>query len=422
MEHIKKNFAKLNLTKNLGLKLLSLVIAIFVWLVVVNISDPETTKIFREVPVIIQNADFLTNEGMVYEVVDNTDVVDITVRAKRSVLRKIQTEDFMVTADLKELVYMQSVRIAVQCEKYEEKIEEYACSHDTVLIEVEKQGAKTFKVELETEGTPAEGYTIGKYWLEPEELTVSGPNSIVKKIDKAVLRINVESMKNDVGAVVAPVLYDEHGEEIDASRLVLSNESWNVVVPIWETKSVAIQVNVTGEPATGYHLGEVTCYPTALTVTGKKSVLENLSQIEIPEEVISVAGASENVELTVDIEQYLPEGIYLADKDVSNVKIVAEVQKQITRKYTLGISEIAHRNPPEDLKVTYGEVAQFDIELRGTKEDLDQVQFADIKCTVDLAGLVAGMHQVPLDIVVSGNAKVVGNPMITVYLTEKVLR
>lgn len=420
MERIRKRIAKWNLTNNIGLKLLSLLFAIIVWLIVVNISDPVTTKTFREVPVVIENVDFLTEEGMVFEVLSGTDVVDITVSAKRSVLKEIKKEDFIVTADMRELVYMESIRISVSCGEFDEKIDELACSHNTVLIKVEEQGEKTLNVELETEGTPAEGYTVGKYWIDPSEITVSGPNSIVKKIEKAVLQINVESMKNDVAAVVAPVLYDNQGELIESDRLTFSTSQWNVVVPIWETKSVAINVAVTGEPASGYNLGEISCYPTALTVTGKAENLEGLTQIEIPEGVLNVEGATENVQVNVNIEQYLPNGIYLVDEDTTKVKVEAEVQKQITRSYAISVDEIGLRNQPEDLKVTYGEVSQFIVELRGTKEDLDKLQVSDIKCTANLEGLGAGMHQVPLEIVVSGNAEVVGNQMITVYLTEKV--
>lgn len=420
MERIKEKISGLKITNNIGLKLLSLLFAVVVWLVVVNISDPVTTKTFREVPVVIEHSEFLTDEGMVYKVINETELVDITVSAKRSVLKEIKKSDFIVTADMRELLYMQTIQIIVSLGELDEKIEDWSCSHDTVLIEVEEREEKTLDVKLETEGAPAEGYTIGKYQIDPSKLTVSGPKSVVKKIEKAVLRINVESVKNDVAATVAPILYDSQGEIIDISRLTFSHSQWNVVVPVWETKSVAVRVTATGEPASGYNLGDIRCYPTALTVTGKAKVLDSLSEIEIPEGVISLEGATENVIQNIDIEQYLPSGIYLVDGDTSNIKVEAVVEKQITRSYAIPVDEVGLRNQPEDLKVSYGEITQFIVELRGTKEELDKLQVSDIKCTVNLNGLGVGQHQVPLETVVSGNAEVVVEQMITVYLNEKV--
>lgn len=419
MEKNKGKLSKFNLTGNIGLKILSLLFAIIVWLIVVNISDPVTTKTFREVPVSIENEEFLTGEGMVYEILDETDVVDITVSARRSVLSEIKKKDFVVTADMRELLYMQTIQIVVSLGEMDEKVEDWTCSHDTVLISVEEQEEKTLEIVLETEGTLADGYTIGKYQLEPSQVKISGPKSIVKKVDKAVLCLNVDSAKNDIGAVLSPILYDAQGEEINSSRLTFSTPEWNVVIPIWQTKSVAVNATVSGEPADGYNVSELKCYPTALTVTGKKEKLQNLSEIEIPEGVLDVEGATGNVTLNVDIKQYLPDGIYLVDEEEASVKVEAVVEKQITRVYSIGVDEIGLRNQPENLKASFGDVTQFTVELRGTKEELDDLMVADIKCTANLNGLEAGAHQIPLEIVVSGAAEVIGQHVITVYLEEK---
>ena len=72
--------------KNLGLKILALITAVVLWLVVVNISDPVISTTFSDVPVEILNASLLTSEGKVYQVLEDTDKVSITVAAKRSIL------------------------------------------------------------------------------------------------------------------------------------------------------------------------------------------------------------------------------------------------------------------------------------------------------------------------------------------------
>ena len=55
------------ITNNFGLKVLAVVFAIVIWLVVVNIEDPEKTKGFT-IPVTIENSDYLTQSLKNYQI------------------------------------------------------------------------------------------------------------------------------------------------------------------------------------------------------------------------------------------------------------------------------------------------------------------------------------------------------------------
>ena len=59
------------ITNNFGLKVLAVVFAIVIWLVVVNIEDPEKTKGFT-IPVTIENSDYLTDMGKTYDILNNS--------------------------------------------------------------------------------------------------------------------------------------------------------------------------------------------------------------------------------------------------------------------------------------------------------------------------------------------------------------
>ena len=65
---------KLKLTDNLFLKILSVLIAILIWIVVMNINDGEKTKAFQ-LYVNLINTEVITEIGKVFRVVDNSDVV-----------------------------------------------------------------------------------------------------------------------------------------------------------------------------------------------------------------------------------------------------------------------------------------------------------------------------------------------------------
>ena len=420
MGKLKEKIASYKITNNLNLKIVSVLFAIVVWLIVVNVGDPVTTKVYKNVAVTVLHEEFLTDEGQVYQVLENTNTVDITVRARRSVLKEIKEDDFSVTADMRELIYMESVRIAVTCEKYEDKIETITQSHDTLLVSIEEMESKEFMVELETIGTPQEGYTVGKTNFQPETITVSGPKSIVSRVDKVAVMVDVEGAASQtVEETVSPVLYNANGEVITDAHLTLSSSSCMVTVPIWPTKSVAVAVTPTGEVATGYSYDKVNCYPTAITITGEQELLDQITEIEIPEGAVDITDASKDLELHLDIEQYLPEGIYLVDKDVSTIRVTVGISRQVTRTYLVAVKQIGLLNAPEDYRVSFGDVAQVSVVLRGTDSELEQISGADIKCTVNLDGLGIGTHRLPLEIVVSGNAQVVDQVQVTVYIQEK---
>ena len=87
---------------NLGLKILAVFVATFLWWTVVNIDDPiETKKYYTDVTVL--NPEVITNEGNSYEITENTKTVLITVKARRKVLEKISGKNIVATADMREL-------------------------------------------------------------------------------------------------------------------------------------------------------------------------------------------------------------------------------------------------------------------------------------------------------------------------------
>ena len=90
-------------TKNLDLKILSVLLSVVLWLVVVNIDDPVKNVQFSDVPVQILNDDLLKDKGLVYDVVDDSGMINVSVSGRRSVIEELSKSDIIATADVKEL-------------------------------------------------------------------------------------------------------------------------------------------------------------------------------------------------------------------------------------------------------------------------------------------------------------------------------
>ena len=77
------------ITKNLTLKILAFLIAAFLWLVVVNIDDPVDDKTFSDIPVQVTHEEVITDNNNTYQIVDNTQEVNVTVTLISCVLSSI---------------------------------------------------------------------------------------------------------------------------------------------------------------------------------------------------------------------------------------------------------------------------------------------------------------------------------------------
>ncbi|MDE7403810.1 MAG: hypothetical protein K2M81_01750, partial [Lachnospiraceae bacterium] len=92
---------KNKLTKNIGLKLGSVFLAIVLWLVVTSVNDPIQGLPYNNIPVELLNVELITDSGQVYEVLDGSDTIrSVMVRAPRSVHNELKEENIIATADV----------------------------------------------------------------------------------------------------------------------------------------------------------------------------------------------------------------------------------------------------------------------------------------------------------------------------------
>ncbi len=72
------------ITNNFSLKILAVILAVVLWVVVINIDDPTTSKTYTT-NVVAENTDYITSQNKYYEPLDSSNVVSFRVSAARSV-------------------------------------------------------------------------------------------------------------------------------------------------------------------------------------------------------------------------------------------------------------------------------------------------------------------------------------------------
>lgn len=383
------------LTNNIGLKLISVVFAVILWLIVVNIDDPVSSRKFSNIPVTVVNENILSQQGKIYEVLDSSDTISIIVKAKRSILDDLSASDFVATADMQEIdMELGIVPIEVSAQRYSNKIDEISQVTNNLKVSVENLVTKQFTIEPVFNGTPAEGYATGEVTFSPNVLKVSGAESVINTISKAVVKIDVEGMNSNLDMRLAPTLLNVNGEAISSKGIEFNYSDIQCNVEMLKTKNVKLECNVVGEPAEGYQLIRLDYSPTVIQVKGDEDALASFDTIYIDSQNIDISSANKNMAFNIDISEYIPDGVELVKSENSKVIVTAVIQELKTRTFEIPITRVEIKNLNSELSASIMGVESISIIVKGANKELDALTEKDLKCTIDLKGYSEGNHNV----------------------------
>ena len=310
-------------THNIALKLVSIGIAFMIWVMVVNISNPEITdNVTAELSV--QYTDELTGIGKTYSL--NTTNVRISYKVRSNFRRLIHPSNFKAYIDLRDYSVTGAVPVYVDVDdSVSSYINSISINPIVVHVETEDMVERTFDVMTEVVGEPGEGKVTGPVTLSAQTLTLYGPASDLGKIAKVAIDIPVDGALGDISGTGKPVFYDSAGNKVDISGKSIVKDNISYKASIYNTKTLSVNVSSTGTPADGYALDRIETSPSFVSVYGPQDILAKNDTIAIPAEMLDIAGASKNVTVSLNAEQYIPEGLYI--KGSGELSIAAFITK-----------------------------------------------------------------------------------------------
>lgn len=423
---------KHGLFRNFGLKILALIISIILWLAVVNLSDPVVSAPFNNIPVEILNEDVITNKGEVYEVLEGTDNISVNVAAKRTILNYLSKDNLRATADVKEMKSDGTIRIRVESTRYSDSIDSIKPKTEYLKVRIEKLQKRQCIITPIVTGDPAVGFVTGDISLAENVVRISGPKSIVSKIDRVTAEASVANMNSSIRTSVDLKFYDENDNIIEAKSLTKNISSVSMTIEVLGTKELPLVFTVSGNAAYGYGAtGNVTSEPVSVLVAGKSSALSSVKEMMIPSTAFNIEGAVSDVKQVVDITKYLPEGITFADKDFDGkVTVTAEIVELITNIVEFEKSNvIVSGDATADYRIVLtGASEPLNLEVMGLAKDIDVLDVSDITATVDLDAYMEekkidkfteGNYLVPVNITLPDGVELKGNINMTIKLMEK---
>ncbi len=382
---------KKKLLNNFSLKLLSFLLAFFLWLLVVNMSNPliENSK---EVELEVLNGDILESAGLTYEIVGKSTVtVKYTVATLDAY--KIQDTDFRAYIDLADLYDVTgAVPVNLEVVGNQSMISSAQVKPEVVHVNTEELQRKRFDLSIVTEGEPEEGYALGTVTLDPEYLYINGPVSQVGQISSVGVEIQVNGANANINGTAEPVFYDANGNRLSvSSQITYDVEEIGYEVEILKVKTLPLDFQVTGTVADGYRYAGLTSDVQSISVVGLKSTLSNLNTITVSDPQLSVQGATQSRTAVIDLTEFIPENVSIVGGQ-TEATVVMDVERLSTRVFTLNLEDIKQTGASS--RYTYSFAPdEVEVTVEGLKDDLDAMAEEDLNAQLDLSGLTSGTAQ-----------------------------
>lgn len=376
---------KEKLTSNIGLKLLSLFLATFLWLAVINSQDPIETVTFTNIPVTIINEDVLTEKDKIPEIVEG-DKITVVVEARRKICDNLTKDNIVAIADFEKVSLTDAVPIEVSVVGYADReVEIVRGMNQMMKLRLEDSISKDFRVKLSTVGEPESGYVIGDMVASPNMIRLTGSQTQINRIEEVVLLVNVDGMSKDSKLTGVPVIYDINGEAVNLSKVEMNAEIVEVKIPILQTKTVKVYVETVGKPAEGYEIKNISYQPQTVTIAGTARDLLHLgSAVRF---YCDINGMSDTIEENVDISSlWNPSLESLRIVDEEELAVTIEFKEHNETSFEISKEDIAIKYVPIGMGVKIKSLTSDEVIVKGEEARLKRLTLKALAPYINLSG------------------------------------
>ena len=378
-------------TNNLVLKISSLAVAFLVWIIVVNVSNPIVTRNIS-VPLNVVNANIITDAGKTYSLMGaNSVTVSYEVRSRDQ--SRISASDFNASIDLGDMYDITgAVPIAVEVVNNKDLIIGAVASKPSIVrVSIEDLQRKEFTLTTKITGTPSDGFSVGEVKLDKTNVVVTGPVSVIGQISQIGVEIDVSGLDSNESGRAELKYFDANGNAfvISDNRVSKSFDNVGYSLVMLNGRTLALNFDVGGTVAQGYKLTGAESTTKSIQVRGQPEVLEGLDSITVPASALSVEGATGDVNITVDIKNFLPANVTAVGDTKVNVTLKVEALDKKSLTLTVNDLNIVGAKPGAATNIVPEKIT---VVVSGLSANLESVTNADLKATLDVSEMNAGSN------------------------------
>lgn len=395
---------------------ISILVAIAVWVYVDVEKAPDRTKTIRDIPVEFsgESTTLADKNLMLLSGYDTT--VDLTIKGPKRELVKISKDNVRLVASTSSIDSV-GVHTLRWDPIYPDGVQSSALTVDwaskyKVTVTVGELYTKEVPVNCTVTGQVADGYFTGETVLDPTLLVLRGQRDDLLNVAYAKLTVDISDATRSVIQTESVQLYDNNDNPVDNSNIRTNASLIQAKVPVLTTKEVSLAVELSGVPGVAGQSIKTTVTPVSVRLIGEADVLEGINEIMLATLYI------EDLEMWQQNSYVVtaPDGTWLAN---SNEVATVEISMEGIEETTVTVDSFSYTNVPSGL---YPEIlSSLDVRLWGLTDELAELDASALTATADLSGVTEpGSYRVPVSVTISGyrDVAVKGSYEVTVYVTD----
>lgn len=371
--------------------LVSLVVALGMWLYVITVVSPGSKATFYNIPVYLEGASILEERGMMVTAVNTTNV-NLELSGNRVDLNELNNANIIIKANLAtiydpaediQLPYTISYPGNVASNAF---IEE-SRSPGYVTITVERIAYKSVPVNVTTTGSVPDGYVdkAEEMQLDYDEILITGPASVVSQITQARIEVSLNEQTESVNQSFRYTLCNALGDPVDSEFITVNVKEVNVKIPVQQVKVITLKVNLIDGGGATAQTATYDIDPGIIQVCGSKAALAELGD-ELILGNVNLAECNDGAKITLDIG--LPSGVTNMSA-VSSATVTLDLPELASKTLTINRENIKLVNVPEGMEAEL--LAQvLTITVRGPHEQIMRLGELDVTAIIDFAGAEPG--------------------------------
>jgi YbbR domain-containing protein len=374
-----------NFGRNLRTFIWSLLLALAVWLAAVTAADPDQVRVYPspvKIEVVGQDPSLIVDGTLPKE-------VDLTLRAPQSVWNQLTARPDSIHAvlDLSGLS-AGAHTVPVQIQVAERPVRIVSANPSSVAIKLEPLVTKTLPLQAGTTGQPAIGYQPGELTVDPRQVVLAGPQSVVASVTRVQVNVNITGIRDSLDESLDIQALDQNNVRV--TNVTIQPPTAHVTLPVTRQggfRDLAVKVVVRGQVASGYRLDSISVSPPVVTVYSSNPDLVNALPGVVETQPLDLQSAKDNVTLRVPLS--LPGGVSaVGDQTVVIQAGISPIQSSLTLSGQA--VEVTGLGPGMNAQVS---PATMDVILSGPLPVLNALSRQDVHVTVDVGGMGVGSYQ-----------------------------
>ena len=393
---------------------ISILVAIAMWLYVDLERAPERTMTIRDIPVEFsgENTTLADKNLMLLSGYDTT--IDLKIRGPKRELVKMNRDNVRVIASTSSIdsvgVHQLDWTVSFPDGVVRTNVSVEKASLSQITVTVGELYTKEVPVECHVIGEVAEGYFTGDVVLDPEVLTLRAQRDDLLNVSCAKLTVDISGATRSVVQTVDVQLYDYDGNPVENSNIRTNTSLIQAKVPVLTTREVELAVEFSGVPGAAMNSIKCDITPKTVRLNGEADVLDSIDKLVL---------ATLHVD-DLELNSYVvtpPDGTWLVN---GNEVATADITLEGIEEKSLTATSIEFDKLPSGLYAIAPD-GGLTVRLWGLSEEIEAVTAENLRVIADMSAVTGqGTVTVPVTVTISGfnDVTVRGTYELTVTVTD----